>query len=58
MSKKEKNMKRCVKPIQPTPTLSGKDAKQIVDKALTMPSNQSIKRNEERLAISRKVFKE
>lgn len=51
-------MKRCVKPIQPTPTLSGKDAKQIVDKALTMPSNQSIKRNEERLAISRKVFKE
>ena len=50
-------MKKYVKPIQPTPTLSGKDAMAIIKDALTAPSNQSIDKNEQRLMESKKVFK-
>lgn len=50
-------MEKYVKPIQPTPTLSGKDARAIIKEALTVPSNQSISKNERRLADSKKVFK-
>lgn len=50
-------MKNYIKPIQPTPTLSGKDAKNIIKEALAVPSNQSIERNEKRLQDSRSVFK-
>ena len=50
-------MKRYVKPIQPTPTLSGKAADAIINEALTPPTNESIKKNEQRLMASKKVFK-
>ena len=51
-------MKKCVKPIQPTPTLSGKDARAIIHEALTAPTDRSVQRNEKRLADSKRVFKE
>lgn len=50
-------MEKCVKPIQPTPTLSGEDARAIIKEALTVPSSQSIDKNEKRLMDSKKVFK-
>ena len=51
-------MKKYVKPIQPTPTLSGQDAQIIVRQALTAPSKQAIDENERRLEESKKAFKE
>jgi len=50
-------MEKYVKPIQPTPTLSGKDAKTIIREALTAPTSQSIEKNEQRLVDSKRVFK-
>ena len=50
-------MKAYVKPIQPTPTLSGRDARAIINEALTTPSQTSIEKNEKRLEESKKVFK-
>ncbi len=51
-------MKKYVKPIQMTPTLSGQDAQIIVRQALTAPSKQAIDENERRLEESKKAFKE
>ena len=50
-------MKTYVKPIQPTPTLSGADARVIITESLRVPTEQSIKNNEKRLEDSKKVFK-
>jgi len=50
-------MKTYVKPIQPTPTLSGSDARAIIKEALTTPNQQSIDLNEKRLNDSKKAFK-
>lgn len=50
-------MSNYVKPIQPTPTLSGRDARVIINQALTAPNKQSIERNEKRLVEAKKVFK-
>lgn len=50
-------MKRYIKPIQATPTLRGEDARKVIEEALTEPSQESISRNEQRLASFKKVFK-
>ena len=49
-------MEKYIKPIQPTPTLSGSDAKAIIKEALATPSNNSISKNERRLADLEKIF--
>ena len=51
-------MKTHIKPIQATPTLQGEDARKAIEEALTEPSQESILRNEQRLANFKKVFKE
>ena len=50
-------MKTYVKPIQPTPTLAGDDARAIIKEALTEPTQKDISRNEKRLSDAKKVFK-
>ena len=51
-------MERYVKPIQATPTLSGKDAEAIIKQALTPPDPEAIAHLEKRLVELQKVFKE
>ena len=51
-------VKNIVKPIQPTPTLSGKDAKAIINEALVPPSKESIQKNKQLLKEYSKIFKE
>lgn len=46
-------MAAIVKPIQPTPSLSGEDAKKIIKDVLTAPSDNSRKKNDKLLRIRR-----
>ena len=46
-----------VKPIQPTPSLSGEDAKKIIKDVLVAPSDISRKKNDKLLQIRRKTEK-
>lgn len=46
-----------VKPIRPTPTLSGKDAKRIIEEALTTPSPEAIEHNKQKLKIRKNIMK-
>lgn len=50
-------MSRYVKPIQPTPTLKGDDAKAIIKEALLAPTKESIEIIEKKLADSKVIFK-
>lgn len=45
-----------VKPIQPTPTLSGADAKKIIAEALKEPSKASIDHNKRMLELRKKAM--
>lgn len=47
-----------VKPIQPTPTLSGEDAKRIITQALTPPSKASIEKNKKMLELRKRIVKQ
>lgn len=57
IQKEVEAMSVYVKPIQPTPTLSGKDAKQIVAQALTAPSKASVERNKKMLELRKRIVK-
>lgn len=46
-----------VKPIQPTPTLSGIDAQRIVEEVKQCPSKKAIERNKRMVKIVRKAMK-
>lgn len=46
-------MVAIVKPIHPTPSLSGEDAKKIIKDVLTAPSDKSRKKNDKLLRIRR-----
>lgn len=46
-----------VKPIQPTPSLSGEDAKRIMLQVSTKPSKEAIKRNEALLKLRKNILK-
>ena len=46
-------MAATVKPIHPTPSLSGEDAKKIIKDVLTAPSDNSRKKNDKLLRIRR-----
>ncbi|WP_196808682.1 hypothetical protein [Butyrivibrio sp. AC2005] len=50
-------MSAYVKPVQPTPNLSGKYAQKIVQEALSKPSSVAIKRNEHNLKLRKKIVK-
>ena len=50
-------MRVKVKPIQPTPALSGIDAKRIIAEVKKAPSKEAIDRNKRMLEKVRKVFK-
>ena len=45
-----------VKPIQPTPTLSGIDAQRIIADVKKIPSKESIERNKKMLEMVRKAM--
>ena len=45
------------KPIQPTPTLSGEDAKKIIKEALSVPTSEAIEKNEKMLQIRKQITK-
>lgn len=47
-----------VKPIQPTPTLSGEDAKRIVAQVLIVPSKGAIEKNKKMLKLRKQIVKE
>ena len=49
-------MSSC-KPIQPTPTLSGKDAENIIAQARIVPSKAAIEKNKRLLAFIKKIEK-
>lgn len=50
-------MNKHIKPIQATPTLSGKDTINIVKQVLKTPSPESIERNKKMLKIRRRIEK-
>lgn len=55
--KKEKDddMSACVKPIQATPNLSGKDALDIVKQVLRTPSSESIDKKKKMLEVRKRI---
>ena len=53
--KEVKFMSIKVKPIQPTPTLSGKDAQNIIEQVRVVPSQASFERNQRMLALRKKA---
>lgn len=55
--KKEKDddMSACVKPIQATPNLSGKDALDIVKQVLRIPSSESIDKKKKMLEARKRI---
>ena len=56
-AREEDEMSAYVKPIQATPTLSGNDAKRIVQQVLTVPSSESIMKNKKMLEMRKRIVK-
>lgn len=54
-TKEDAEMSAYVKPIQATPTLSGKDAMQIIKQVVTAPSPESIEKNEKMLEMRKRI---
>ena len=48
-------MSAYVKPIQATPTLSGKDAMQIIKQVVTTPLPESIEKNKKMLEMRKRI---
>ena len=54
-TKEDDEMSAYVKPIQATPTLSGKDAMQIIKQVVTAPSPESIEKNKKMLEMRKRI---
>ena len=54
-TKEDDEMSAYVKPIQATPTLSGKDAIQIIKQVVTAPSPESIEKNKKMLEMRKRI---
>ncbi len=54
-AKEDDEMSAYVKPIQATPTLTGKDALRIVKQVVTAPSPESIEKNKKMLEMRRRI---
>lgn len=54
-TKEDDEMSAYVKPIQATPTLSGKDAMQIIKQVVKAPSPESIEKNKKMLEMRRRI---
>ena len=53
--KEDDEMSAYVKPIQATPTLSGKDAIQIIKQVVIAPSPESIEKNKKMLEMRKRI---
>lgn len=56
-NKEDDDMSAYVKPIQATPTLSGKDAINIIKQVLKAPSPESIEKNKKMLEMRKRIEK-
>lgn len=56
-NKEDDDMSAYVKPIQATPTLSGKDAINIIKQVLEAPSPESIEKNKKMLEMRKRIEK-
>ena len=54
-TKEDDEMSAYVKPIQATPTLSGKDAMQIIKQVVTTPLPESIEKNKKMLEMRKRI---
>ena len=54
-AKEDDEMSAYVKPIQATPTLTGKDALRIVKQVVTAPSPESIEKNKKMLEMRKRI---
>ena len=54
-TKEDDEMSAYVKPIQATPTLSGKDAMHIIKQVVTAPSPESIEKNKKMLEMRKRI---
>ena len=54
-TKEDDEMSAYVKPIQATPTLTGKDALHIMKQVITAPSPESIEKNKKMLEMRRRI---
>lgn len=55
--REDDDMSTYVKPIQATPTLSGKDTIDIVEQVLRTPSPESINKKKEMLKVRKRIEK-
>ena len=55
MTKEDDEMSAYVKPIQATPTLSGKDAVSILKQGAIAPSPESIEKNKKLLDMRKRI---
>lgn len=54
-AKEDDEMSVYVKPIQATPTLTGKDAMRIVEQVVIAPSPESVEKNRKMLEMRRRI---
>jgi len=55
MAREDDEMSAYVKPIQATPTLSGKDAVNILKQGAVAPSPESIEKNKKMLEMRKRI---
>lgn len=55
--KEDDEMSAYVKPIQATPTLTGKDAVNIIEQVLKVPSSSAVEKNRKMLEMRKRIEK-
>lgn len=55
IAKEDDDMSAYVKPIQATPTLTGNDARNIVQQVLKAPSPESVAKNRKKLQMRKRI---
>lgn len=55
--KEDDEMSAYVKPIQATPTLTGKDAVNIIEQVLKVPSSSAVEKNRKMLEMRKHIEK-